>query len=320
MISRSALALAVALLLASATASCSREAADAPPAEPEAVQDTVAPDSAEGQVFERSIVFLTPRQDSLLIVPWLLSARTLSGGVSREVRALLSRADTWEAFLTDEWETPSTRMPWRVLPHGQMRLIVSDGDRLQEIVFDEGLRQLEVALGEPRAEWSGQRGETVRLLDGSLVLAGTRVPGVVMDLTRGGTAREGAGGDWAVLVDGDSLRLVLHAAQLLPPGAAGAFRSWALLGAAEMEWPSVTVTWTETRAFERARRDVPVQWSASSAAGDMMVELTVRTAEIQAGEGEGPQLPVDALFDVEGTVRIGEDVYPVRGLLRHTQP
>ena len=311
------------VLLATALAllSCSREAAEAPPSEPQAPPDTVTAEGfQEGRVFERSIVFLTPRRDSLLMVPWLVTARTLPGSVSRDARGLLARADSWEAFFSDSWETPPTRVPWRLIPRGQMRLVVGDNDDVQEIIFDEGLRQLEVTLGEPLAEWSGQRGETVRLVDGSLVLADTRVPGLVMDLTRGRAARDGAGGDWAILVDGDSLRLVLHSAQFLQPGATGAFRSWALLGEQELEWPNVTVTWTETRAFERARRDVPVQWSALSTSGDLRVDLTVRNAEIQAGEGEGPQLPVDALFDVEGTVRMGEAVYPVRGLLRHTQP
>jgi hypothetical protein len=312
--------LSAVLLLALVLVSCSREPAEAPASEPEAAADTATAESFQGRIFERSIVFLTPRRDSLLMVPWLLTAHTVPGGVRRDVRGLLARADTWEAFLSESWETPPTRTPWRLLPSTQMRLIVGDGDRVEEILFDEGLRQLEVALAEPLAEWSGQRGETVRLLRGSLVLAATRVPGLVLDLSRGRAAREGAGGDWAVLVDGDSLRLVLHAAQFLEPGSTGAFRSWALLGEQELEWPSVTVTWTETRAFERARRDVPVQWSATSSTGDLSVELTVRNAEIQAGEGEGPQLPVDALFDVEGTVRMGENVYPVRGLLRHTQP
>lgn len=303
-----------------ALASCSRETAEAPTSEPETPPDSVTSETFQGRVFERSIVFLSVRGDSLLMVPWLVTARTLPGGVRREVRGLLARAGAWEAFFTDSWETPPTRIPWRIIPHGQLRLVVGEDDSVQEILFDEGPRQLEVALGEPLAQWSGQQGETVRLLNGSVVLADTRVPGLVMDLSRGRAAREGPGGDWAVLVDGESLRLVLHAAQLVQPGMPDAFSSWALVGDTEMEWPSVTVTWTETRAFERSRRDVPVRWSASSSAGDLSVELTVRNAEIQPGQGEGPQLPVDALFDVSGTVRIGEETYPVRGLLRHTQP
>jgi hypothetical protein len=47
--------------------------------------------------------------------------------------------------------------------------------------------------------------------------------------------------------------------------------------------------------------------------------LEVRTAQIQAGAGEGPLLPVDALFEVTGTLSIEGGDYPVRGLFRHTR-
>jgi hypothetical protein len=65
---------------------------------------------------------------------------------------------------------------------------------------------------------------------------------------------------------------------------------------------------------------VPVKLIGISSTGDLRVELTVLTAELQAGVGDGPQLPVDAFFEVEGTVLMGNDSYPVRGLLRHVQP
>jgi hypothetical protein len=318
MIPRSILALALVL----AVAACSREpGGNAPASEAELPSDSVGA-VEEGRTFERSIVFLSERRDSVLMVPWLISAQTIPGGVRREVRGLLARGTTWEQFFGDAWETAPTRMPWRVLPRGQMRLVVGEDDAIQEILFDEGPRQLEVALENrnPLAEWSGQRGETVRLLEGSLVLAGARVPGLVVDLARGRQAREAPNGDWAVLTDGSALKLVLHAVEAREQGTVGAFRAWALLGTQELDWPSVTVTWVETRAFERARRDVPVRLTATSGAGDLTVELNVRNAELQAGTGEGPQLPVDALFVVEGTVRMGTDSRPVHGLLRHVQP
>jgi hypothetical protein len=146
------------------------------------------------------------------------------------------------------------------------------------------------------------------------------VPGLILDMARSRTARAGQGGDWAILAAGDSLQVVLHAADPAPPGTPGAFRSWARLGANELQWPRVTAEWSETRAFERARREVPSRWSAVSAGGEMAAELELRAAHLQAGGGEGPQLPVDGLFEVQGTVRIGADTHPVRGLLRHFQP
>ena len=77
--------------------------------------------------------------------------------------------------------------------------------------------------------------------------------------------------------------------------------------------------WSETRAFERARREVPVRWRFAGGGGEMAAELVAGAAHIEAGEGEGPLLPVDALFEVSGTVRIADATYPVRGLVRHQQ-
>jgi hypothetical protein len=43
----------------------------------------------------------------------------------------------------------------------------------------------------------------------------------------------------------------------------------------------------------------------------------VQTAQMEAGEGDGPLLPVDALFTVSGSVHIEGRTYPVLGLFRH---
>ena len=296
---------------------CTREPAGG---EPAGAADDLASDSArnfQGRAYERNIVFLTPRADSGLLVGWLLTARTLPGGVRREARGFLARGESWEPFLAEAWETPPTRVPWRILPRGRMRVIVGDHEALERLAFEEGPRQLEVVLDSSLVEWSGPLGESFRLLEGALVLSSTRIPGLVLDMTRARRARDPLGGDWGILASGDSLQLVLHAPRAEPTAG---FRAWARVGSAELQWPEVTVAWSETRSFERARRDIPVAWWAVSADGDMEARFAVRTAQLEAGPGEGPLLPVDALFEVDGEVRIGEATYPVRGLLRHVQP
>jgi predicted small lipoprotein YifL len=314
------MALPLLLLVLLSLAGCSRE----PPEEaPPGRLVAAPPDSSQefqGREYERNIVFLTARSDSALLVPWLLRARTLPGGVHRQARGFLARGEEWEPFLSETWETPPTRTPWRLLPRGRMRLVVGENDGLERLVFEEGPRQLEVALGAALAEWTGPRGEVFRLMNGSLVLSSAPVPGFVLDMSRARRARDPEGGDWGVLLSGDSLQVVLHAPEAMAVPTPGTFRGWARLHGQELEWPDLRVTWGEMRAFQRARRDVPVEWIATSADGDVMAELQVRTAQIEAAPGEGPQLPVEAIFEVEGAVRIGESSYPVRGLLRHFQP
>jgi hypothetical protein len=307
-----------ALLLVSLCA-CSRggEASD------ETGTPTVADDSAaalQGRLFERDLVFVSGGRDSVMLVPWLITARALPGGVERKARGLLARAGTWESFFADEWQSAPTRHPWNIVPRGSMRLVIGPNDALEQVFYDEGTRHLGVRLEKPVAEWSAVRGETFRLLQGSLELSSSRVPGWILDLNRGQPVRDIPAGDWAFLVSGDSLQVLLHESELQPQGTAGSFRGWAVKNGSEQEWPEITVAWTQTRAFEKARRDVPVAWLATSKDGRMRTTLSARATQAEAGTGDAPQLPVDALFQVEGSVRIDSLTFRVQGLVRHTQP
>ena len=270
-----------------------------------------------GRSYERNFVFATVTGDSLLMVPWLFETTTQPGTVVREARGWLDRSGTWDAFFAERWETPPTRIPARILPHGSLRLVVRDGNAVDGIIYDEGTRNLELALGSVLIEWSGPRGEVFRLLDGSLYLSERRLGGIVLDMARGSSADTPRAGDWAFLASGDSLQLVLqgeseHQGEPLPT-----YQAWARLDFRNLQWSTLSVDWVETNAFQPARRDVPVSWTISSPEGDLQGTLEVSSADVRAGQGSGPVLPVQALFEVEGTVTIEGRTFPVRGLFRH---
>ena len=276
-----------------------------------------APRNFTGRSYERNFVFLTVTGDSLLMVPWLFETTTQPGTVVREARGWLDRGGTWDAFFAERWETPPTRVPARILPYGNLRLVVHDGNAVDGIIYNEGTRNLELALGRVLIEWGGPRGEVFRLLEGSLYLSERRLGGIVLDMARGSSADTPRAGDWAFLASGDSLQLVLqgeseHEGDPLPN-----YRGWGRLDFANLQWSTLNVDWVETNAFQPARRDVPVSWTISSPDGDLRGTLEVISADVHAGLGSGPVLPVQALFEVEGTVTIEERTFPVRGLFRH---
>jgi hypothetical protein len=274
-----------------------------------------------GRIYERNFVFETLTGDSAFLVPWLTSARTRPGGVDRRVRGSLARGPTWETFYDETWTTSPSRVPWRIIPHGSFRLVVGEGDAVEDILFSEGPRQLELELtGGPLIEWTGARGQSYRLLQAAVYIADQKIDGIAMDMSRVHGAEESAQGDWAFLVSGDSLQVVLECPGADAQGTEGAWRGWARLDFRDLEWPSVTLDWAEVRAFQPARQDVPVSWTITSQDDDLGGALQVQSAQIQAGEGAGPLLPVDALFVVSGTLRLEGGEYPVRGLFRHTRP
>ena len=291
---------------------------------PQGVDDALPPElgdagTVQGRFYERAVVFTTSVGDSTLIVPWLFSARTKPGAVARTARAWLARGGEWEPFFEETWETPPTRVPWRLHPRGPLRLVVGEGEAMEALLFEEGRRRLDVEIGATRTVWNGSQGETFTVADGAAVLSEQRLPGLVLDFARAHRGEAPPPGDWMFLISGDSVQVVLSGKDE-PTADGGTLEGWARLQEeSEIPWRDIAVSWAETRAFEEARREVPVRWSLATGDAEMSAELEVKTAHIEAGEGEGPLLPVDALLEVEGSLRIGEATYPVRGLVRHGQ-
>jgi hypothetical protein len=269
------------------------------------------------RVYERSIVFAAQDSDSTLVVPWVFTNEDLGTSVEREARGWLSRNGSWEAFFHERWSGPATRTPWRLLPMGPLRLVVGADEALEDVVYEEGPRVLEVGFGSLLAEWTSSSDQVFRMHEGSALLSGQRVEGVLLDINRSRPSGV-VHGEWAFLSSGDSLHMVLDGVRPADVPLGGAFGS-ARLDFRQLQWNDLQIEWTELRAYERARREVPVAWRITTPDGSVEGVLQAMTTEIEAGEGSGPLLPVYALFEVEGEITVEGSTFPVRGLLRHTQ-
>lgn len=313
---RSIHALALSLAIPLTLLACENdEPAPAPATDGSA--DVTEPDRTVERVYERSFAFIAELGDSLLVVPWVIRHEARSDSVVRVASGWLSRGGTWEPFYDERWSTPPTRTPERILPHETLSLVVRDGDLVDGLVYQDGPRSLEVVMGEVRAAWVGPSGETLDLLEGAVYLSEERIDGWVVDVARSLAPSAPPAGDWAFLVSGDSVSLVMAADVEHGLEEDPVYRVWAQRGAEDLVWPEAEVTWTDRQAFPPARRDVPTAWSISSPDGTLSGTLRSVTSEIRAGEGEGPLLPVLALTVVEGTVSARDARFPVRGLLVH---
>jgi len=293
------------------------ESAPAPPAEPLGDGTEAGGAGLETPTFEQNFVFADVSGDSVFLVPWLIRTASLAEGVRREARGWLARSGTWDAFYAEEWMTPSSRAPARFLPFGNLQLLVQEGDVVDGIIFDDGTRNLELVLGEVQASWGGPRGEAVEIIEGSAYLAEERVDGVIIHLARASAGAGPPGGDWGVLMSGDSVRIILSADSEHGGEVEPVYRGWADLDGTGLQWPELNLEWTATQAFPPSRRDVPASWRVWSANGTLDGELHAISSEIQPGSGPGPLLPVRALFEVVGEISTSEGDFPVHGLFVH---
>jgi hypothetical protein len=309
-----ALPLAAALLLAGCV----------PPADQGDSEETAAPDSLareSTETYERHLVFLAADIDTTFIVP--ISFRTVAGTtiVQREIRGWLNRGGNWDPFFSDGWASQAGRTPWRIVPRPPLRLVVGPQDAITSILFEEGPRRLELRPGQVMADFSGPRGESFRIQEGSLLLSDRRIEGILLNASRAWQDPSAPMGDLALLTSGDSVQIVLQGRR--PGGSIEAgtpWRAWTRIDFREQLWENLSVRWSGARAFEPARRDIPDGWSFESPDGSFRGQLGIRTLQLDVGVGEGPLLPVEAVFEVEGTLSVDGLEIPVHGLIRHFQP
>ncbi len=299
------------------TAACSSPEAEAPVGA--AASDSVQAPAAvrpSAERFERSFVFLSNRQDSVLSAGWMADAASRPDGVDRISRGVVTLAGTGQVFYRATAVTSPSAVPWRLLPDTAMRILVGESDRVEQLIFEKAAPPVAFRLGDLLNEWTTGFGAVMRLLDAEVEVGGRTFTGRLLDVTH--SWRESTNpppGDWMLLTSGDSLALVMHA---MGPGSEQ-YQVWGRQGLQTIGWPEATVTWGAVQAYDRARRDVPVSWSISSDTGDLSALLELRRADLEAGIGDGPLLPVDGFLEVGGRLVLRGAEYAVRGLIRHTQ-
>lgn len=200
-----------------------------------------------------------------------------------------------------------------------MRLLVGPGDAIEGLLFEDEPRQLELVFGSPFIQWGGQRGETFRVLTGAVLIADQRLDGLLLDMTRVRALDDPEPGDWIFLTSGDSVVVLLVDPGKRDPSANVFYSGWAQVSSEDVQWPAVVVEWPQVRSVDQARREVPDAWALTAVDADLSGNLSPVTSHVTVGEGEGPQLPIDALFEVRGDLQIGGRELPVRGLVRHVQ-
>ena len=301
-----------------AAGACAEEAPPPPSVESPAEPAAEAPPVEPVRTYERSFAFRAVDMDSALAVVWLFESEDLGDeGVRRRGRGMLLRGGVWDEFLEFTEGGPPSESPWRITPAPSLRLVVGTGDQVANVVYEEADRLLDLELRGGGTSWTGSRGGTFGVRDAAVVLGDRAVGGRAIDLSRAWRPTEGPPGDWLFLSSGDSIAVVANSTR--QGGDGDTWQGWVLRGERQILLPDLELRSTGTRAYDEARRDVPIAWSLEDPGGELTGTMQVRTVRLRPGEGDGPLLPVDGVFEVTGTIMLEGAERAVEGLYRHRQ-
>jgi hypothetical protein len=130
--------------------------------------------------YERRLLFLATGPELPAAATFDFTAVPDSAGLRRTAGIQLAADRRWTRLLEGSWSTDRIREPWRILPHGELRVVVNDAGEVDALALsgDPGLR---VEPGPLLAESSPDAGTQLVLRAASLTTEDSTYRGVLLD-------------------------------------------------------------------------------------------------------------------------------------------
>ncbi len=167
---------------------------------------------ADGTRYSRQMIFVASDGTAAA----LLDYATIDAGpaLRRTARGWAEGGSGWIPLYDLAWEGASVRRPWRLVPHGPLRVRVGLADEIEGLsVRDEETELLTLENGDFLAEWDPATTTQVVLRTASLALGGEPMTGWLID-ARFGVARAAETEDGDAPEDDDTEDGVAPAAEL----------------------------------------------------------------------------------------------------------
>jgi hypothetical protein len=272
--------------------------------------------------YTREYIFVAPRADPLLVVPFSFRTRDDGSQLHRGARGWLGRGATWDQFLDESGMTSQAGGVWRVVPQGDLLLTAGGAAEIEALRFSRGERRLRLELQSPLTGWN-QGGDTrFRLIRGRLSLGPEILSGPILEVLRVEQLLEdgwppGQDFDALFLTSGDTLQLVL--ADRIGGAEDESGYAWTRSSAGERNWDDAEIRWGEMRPYQEARRDIPRQWYFQIPGSGIFGEVEAIGFEAVLGPERAGRRAVEIRYNVGGWVEIDGEMRDVVGMIRHTQ-
>lgn len=298
--------------------------------------------------YDRRLVFLGPGAELPTAAVFDFAVLSDSATLRRGIRARLVDGVEWIPLMDAGWEMDRMREPWRLVPHGDLKVIVGSEGELDALVFAGEELGVRLDPGSSIAEYSPDAGTQLVLRQAELRLGGEPITGILLDAQlgravnpsvippptteasgeEGGQAEEpgeDAAGDSLVVDPAPAARAGAEALLLDNAGyyvvfAASAEGGIAWIHAAGRDdvRRAARLEPLEWEPFEEAGVQVPTAWRVRSPADLLGGELRSEAAD-RAVLGEGAAIGAMGYVVVTGWIEdrgVRRNVY---GLVRHVR-
>ena len=155
----------------------------------------------------------------------------------------------------------------------------------------------------------------------SVARAAGPIEGIVIEVSRRWEASDDRGpGDWVFVHSGSDLQFFMEGEHpVYEPGVPVRYDGWTRVALRDLQWQELAMEWDELRAYESARRDVPIRWSIGAPGEEVSGSLESVSSHLMVGQSDGPILPVLGLFEVSGVMEVQGQEFSVAGMIRHVQ-
>ena len=147
-------------------------------------------DEAARAEYSREMIFIAADATGAALLDF--TAADVGTVVRRGARGWAEAGSGWTPLYDLTWEGAPVRRPWRLVPHGPIRLRVGDNDEVEAIsVRDQDVDLAVLETGDFVAEWSPFGTAQVVLRGATLALGGDAIAGWLVD-ARFGVTRQAA--------------------------------------------------------------------------------------------------------------------------------
>lgn len=130
--------------------------------------------------YDRRLIFLGPGAELPTAAVFDFAALSDSTHLHRGVRARLVDGVDWVSLMDAGWEMEPMREPWRLVPHGPLKVVVGDAGELDALLL-RGDVDVRLETGPAIDEYSPDAGTQLVIRQGRLRLGAEPVPGILLD-------------------------------------------------------------------------------------------------------------------------------------------